>query len=67
MFGEIWTKDGKNITAEKKTELASAKLKDVPLDKAVKSATGETRSSSLRIRIVLIAGRHPRSSKGETT
>ena len=43
MFGEIWTKDGKNITAGKRTRLAAAKLKDVPLDKAVKIGNGKNK------------------------
>jgi thiol:disulfide interchange protein DsbC len=40
VFGEIWTKDGTNITAEKKTQLAAAKLRDMPLDKAIKIGNG---------------------------
>jgi len=43
VFGEIWTKDGRNITAEKRAQLASAKLKDVPLDKAVKIGNGRNK------------------------
>ncbi len=43
VFGEIWTKDGKNVTAEKKMQLAAAKLKDVPLDKAVKIGNGRNK------------------------
>jgi len=43
VFGEIWTKDGRNITAEKRTQLASAKLKDLPLDKAVKIGNGRNK------------------------
>ncbi len=43
VFGEMWTKDGRNITAEKRTQLASAKLKDVPLDKAVKIGNGRNK------------------------
>jgi len=43
VFGEIWTKDGKNITAEKKAQAASARLKDVPLDKAVKIGDGKNK------------------------
>jgi thiol:disulfide interchange protein DsbC len=41
MFGEIWTKDGINVTAERKGQMAAAKLKDVPLDKAIKIGTGK--------------------------
>ena len=43
VFGEIWTKDGTNITAGKKTEIASAKLKDIPLDKAVRIGNGKNK------------------------
>ncbi len=41
VFGEIWTKDGTNITAEKKNRLAAAQLKDMPLDKAVRIGKGK--------------------------
>ncbi len=43
VFGEIWTKDGRNVTAEKKAQLAAARLKDVPLDKAVKIGNGRNK------------------------
>jgi thiol:disulfide interchange protein DsbC len=43
VFGEIWTRDGRNITAEKRTQLAAAKLKDVPLEKAVKIGNGRNK------------------------
>ena len=43
VFGEIWTKDGRNVTAEKKMQLSAAKLKDVPLDKAVKIGNGRNK------------------------
>jgi thiol:disulfide interchange protein DsbC len=43
VFGEIWTKDGRNITAEKKAQIATARLKDVPLDKAVKIGNGKNK------------------------
>ena len=43
VFGEIWTKDGRNVTAEKKMQLAAAKLKDLPLDKAVKIGNGRNK------------------------
>ena len=43
MFGEIWTKDGRNVTAEKRARIAAAKLKDVPLDKAVKIGNGRNK------------------------
>ena len=43
VFGEIWTKDGRNVTAEKRAQFAAAKLKDVPLDKAVKIGNGRNK------------------------
>ena len=43
MFGEIWTKDGKNMTAEKKGQARFARLKDLPLDKAVKIGNGRNK------------------------
>jgi thiol:disulfide interchange protein DsbC len=43
VFGEIWTRDGRDVTAEKRARLASAKLKDLPLDKAVKIGNGTNR------------------------
>ena len=43
VFGEIWTKDGRNVTAEKRARFAAAKLKDVPLEKAVKIGNGRNK------------------------
>ena len=43
VFGEIWTKDGRNITAEKRAQLSAARLKDLPLDKAVKIGNGRNK------------------------
>ncbi len=40
--GDIYAPPGRNITAEKKSALAEAKLKDIPLDKAVKIGSGKT-------------------------
>jgi thiol:disulfide interchange protein DsbC len=40
MFGEIWTKEGKNLTAEAKEKFIAQKIKNIPLDKAVKIGTG---------------------------
>ena len=40
VFGEIWSKDGRNVTAEKNAQIGAARLKDVPLDKAVKIGNG---------------------------
>lgn len=42
IFGDIVTLKGKNLTAEKKGELASAAVKNLPLDKAVKIGNGRT-------------------------
>jgi thiol:disulfide interchange protein DsbC len=39
-FGEIWTSDGKNLTAEMKEKVTADKIKDLPLDKALKIGTG---------------------------
>ncbi len=43
VFGEIWTKDGRDVTSEKRAKLAAARLKDVPLDKAVKIGNGRNK------------------------
>jgi thiol:disulfide interchange protein DsbC len=43
VFGEIWTRDGKNVTAERRAQLASAKIKELPLDKAVKIGNGRNK------------------------
>ncbi|HEY5975840.1 MAG TPA: DsbC family protein [Geobacteraceae bacterium] len=40
LVGEIYSKDGRNLTAERKGELVAAKIKDLPLDKAVKIGSG---------------------------
>ena len=39
-FGEIWTKDGKNLTAEMREKVVSERLKNLPLDKALKIGSG---------------------------
>lgn len=39
-FGEIWSKEGKSLTAEKRKGLMEAKLKKLPLDLAVKTGNG---------------------------
>lgn len=41
LFGEIFTKAGKNLTAEKKGEIAARVVKNLPLEKAVKTGTGK--------------------------
>jgi len=40
IFGEIWTVEGKNLTADRRTEIASNKAKDIPLDTALKLGRG---------------------------
>jgi thiol:disulfide interchange protein DsbC len=40
VFGEIWSPKGKSITAERKAELSARRLKDMPLDLAVKVGSG---------------------------
>lgn len=40
MFGELWSKDGKNLTAEMREKVLSEKVKSIPLDKALKIGTG---------------------------
>lgn len=41
ILGQILSKDGKNITREREMELLAAKLKDLPLDKAIKIGEGK--------------------------
>lgn len=40
VFGEIWSKEGKNITAERQGERTAQSLADLPLTKAVKIGSG---------------------------
>ncbi|MDQ5988251.1 MAG: hypothetical protein CSYNP_04009 [Syntrophus sp. SKADARSKE-3] len=40
MFGELMEKTGKNITAERRTEIAAKNLSKLPLDKALKIGNG---------------------------
>jgi thiol:disulfide interchange protein DsbC len=42
LFGDIFTTEGKSLTAEKKGEIAAALVKRLPLEKAVKSGNGKT-------------------------
>jgi thiol:disulfide interchange protein DsbC len=39
-FGEIWTKDGKNLTAEMREKVTAERIKNLPLDKALKIGNG---------------------------
>ncbi len=41
IVGEIFTKDGRNITQDRKQSLMAAKLKELPMNKAVKIGTGK--------------------------
>ena len=40
MFGELWSKDGKNLTAEVREKVLAQKVKTIPLDKALKIGSG---------------------------
>jgi thiol:disulfide interchange protein DsbC len=42
VVGEIFTKEGRNITQDRKQSLMASKLKDLPLGKAVKIGSGKT-------------------------
>jgi thiol:disulfide interchange protein DsbC len=39
-FGEIWTREGKNLTAEMREKVAAERLQNIPLDKALKIGNG---------------------------
>lgn len=40
LFGEMWSKEKKNLTAVRKAAINSGKIKDLPLDKAIKIGDG---------------------------
>lgn len=40
MFGELWSKDGKNLTAEMREKVLAEKVKSIPLGKALKIGSG---------------------------
>jgi len=40
MFGELWSKDGKNLTAEVREKVLAEKVKNIPLDKALRIGSG---------------------------
>ena len=40
MFGELWSKEGKNLTAEMREKVLAEKVKNIPLDKALKIGSG---------------------------
>ncbi len=39
-FGEIWTREGKNLTAEKREKVMAERIGNLPLDKALKIGNG---------------------------
>ena len=39
-FGEIWTKDGKNLTVEMREKVVAERINSLPLDKALKIGNG---------------------------
>ena len=39
-FGEIWTKDGKNLTAEMREKVVAERINSLPLEKALKIGNG---------------------------
>ena len=39
-FGEIWTKGGKNLTVEQREKITAERIKNLPLDKALKIGAG---------------------------
>ena len=43
IFGEIYDKNKKSLTQEKRDQLQSQKLADIPLDKAIKIGTGKNK------------------------
>ncbi len=43
MFGELWTKEGKNLTAEVRDKVLAEKVKGIPLDKALRIGAGPHR------------------------
>jgi len=40
IFGEIWSKDGKSITAEKRSSIEAKKVRSIPADKALRIGKG---------------------------
>ena len=41
LFGDILTRDGKNLSAEKRQDLLSRRVKEIPLEKGVKIGSGK--------------------------
>ena len=42
VFGEIWTKEGKSVTAARREQLAAKRVKEIPLDKGIRIGNGKT-------------------------
>ena len=62
-FGEIWTKDGKNLTAEMREKVAGERIKNLPLDKALKIGNGPVTSTSCHCaRYIPMQKRRPATS-----
>ena len=40
VFGEIWTKEGKSLTAARREQLAAKRMGEIPLDKGIKIGSG---------------------------
>jgi thiol:disulfide interchange protein DsbC len=40
MFGELWSKEGKNLTVEVREKVLAEKVKNIPLDKALRIGSG---------------------------
>ncbi|SNB45420.1 DsbC family protein [Geobacter sp. DSM 9736] len=43
MFGELWSREGKNLTAEVREQVLAEKVKSIPLDKALRIGSGPHR------------------------
>lgn len=41
VFGEIWNREGKSLTAERRQEMVTRKIKDLPLEKALVIGNGK--------------------------
>jgi len=41
LFGELWTKEGRSLTAERKVALSAQRIKDIPLEKGIKIGAGK--------------------------
>jgi len=43
VFGEIWTKEGKSMTAARREQLAAKRVGEIPLDKGIRIGNGRNR------------------------